>query len=220
MAWVPNILFPKIYSCNLRSGRRWAGNTAALSCQPLSRGVTFKNMKNETIVLMLGILWLVLSSSYIPHLIYYYPFRELKGVRSLSEEVASAPDFIKEAAGVNDKTQKEIEESLTRALRIAWVESLLLVIIGLLAGVFLLKKKKSGRIIALFLAAGLLLLRLIYFLGHWDIQSSAKFWTLFFRFFPLQAVQDITSIIVLIVTILVLFRPSIAAQFRRLKHGT
>ncbi len=180
----------------------------------------FKNMKNETIISILGILWLVLSSSYIPHLIYNYPFRELKGVKSLTEEVASAPDFIKEAAGLNDKTQKEMEESLTRELRIWWVMNLLLVLAGLLCGFLLLKKKQFGRIFVLFFAAGLLLLRLIYFLRRWDIQSSAKFWTLFFKFFPLQAIQDITSIIVLIVTILLLFRPSIAGQFRRLEHGT
>jgi len=180
----------------------------------------FKNMKNRAIISAIGIIWLALSSSYIPHLIYYYPFHELKGVKSLTEEVASAPDFIKEAAGINDKTQKELEESLTKELRITWVKSLLLILVGLLAGVFILKKKHSGRIIVLFFATGLLLLRLIYFFGHWDIQSSPKFWTLFFKFFPLQAIQDITSIILWILTIFLLFRPSMAAPFRKLKNET
>ena len=99
-------------------------------------------MKHQTIISAIGIIWLALSSSYIPHLIYYYPFHELKGVKSLTEEVASAPDFIKEAAGINDKTQKELEESLTKELRVTWVKSLLLILVGLLAGVFMLKKKQ------------------------------------------------------------------------------
>ena len=177
-------------------------------------------MKHGTIISTIGIIWLLLSSSYIPHLIYYYPFHELKGVKSLTEEVASLPDFIKEAAGINDKTQKELEGSLSRELRVLWVISLLLVLAGFLGGVLLLKRKQHGYIIVLVFAAGLLLLRVIYFFKHWDLQSSPNFWAVFFKLFPLQAIQDITSIIVLIVTIFLLFRPSIAAQFRKLKNET
>jgi hypothetical protein len=176
----------------------------------------FKNMKHETIISAIGIIWLVLSSSYIPHLIYYYPFHELQGVKSLTEEVAKA----QQAAGINDKAQKELEDSLTRELRVLWVTSLLLVLAGFLGGVLLLKRKQHGRIIVLVFAAGLLLLRVIYFFKHWDLQSSPKFWAVFFKLFPLQAIQDISSIIVLIVTIFLLFRPSIAAQFRKLKNET
>lgn len=180
----------------------------------------FKNMKNTTIISAIGTLWLALSASYIPHLIYYYPFHELKGVKSLAEEVASAPEFIKEAAGINDKTQKELEESVVRELRITWVKSLLLVLVGFLVGVFILRKKKLGHTIALFLASGLLLFRIIYFLKHWDTQTSPRFWTLFFEYYPAQAIQNIASIIVLIVTICLLLRPSITDQFRWIKTET
>ncbi len=174
----------------------------------------FTNMKNETIISAIGILWLALSASHIPHLIYYYPFHELKGVKSLAEEVASGPEFIKEAAGINDKTQKELEESVTRELCITWVKSLLLVLVGFLVGAFMLRKKKLGRTIALFLASGLLLLRIIYFLKHWDTQTSPRFWTLFFEDYPVQAIQNIASIILLITAIFLLLRTSIVAQFR------
>jgi hypothetical protein len=176
----------------------------------------FKNMKHQRIISAIGIIWLVLSSSYIPHLIYYYPFHELKGVKSLAEEVARA----QRAAGINDSTQKELEDSLTRELRVLWVKSLLLVFGGFLCGVFLLKRGQHGHIIVLVFAAGLFLLRVIYFFKHWDSQTSPQYWAVFFKLLPLQAIQNITSIIVLIVTIFLLFRLSIAAQFRKLKNET
>ena len=141
-------------------------------------------------------------------------------MQDLTPPLPCASEFIKESAGINDKTQKELEESLTRELRITWIKSLLLVLVGFLVGVFMLKKNKSGRTIALFLAGGLLLLRIIYFLKHWDTQTSPRFWTLFFEYYPVQTIQNIASIILLVVTIFLLLQPSIRAKFRWVKTET
>ncbi len=175
-------------------------------------------MKNENIMSVIGVIWLLLWSSYIPHLVYYYPFKELKGVKSLSEEVAKTPDFIKEEAGIGNKNQKELEESVMRELRIIWVKSVSIVIVGLLAAFLMLKKKKGGRIIALYFASGMLLLKIISFLKYWRYQTSPKFWAVSFKQFPVQTIQGIISVIILTMTIILLIRPSADAHLRQKKN--
>lgn len=96
-------------------------------------------MKDKKIISIIGIVWLLLWLSHIPHLVYYYPFQELKGVKLLVEEVANSP--IKELA-VGNKSQKEVEDSLTRELQIVWVKSLSTVLVGLVAALLILKRKK------------------------------------------------------------------------------
>jgi len=59
-------------------------------------------------MLEIGIIWLILSLSHIPDLIHYYLFRELKGVKSLTEEVFSAPPDFKEAAAIY--SQKSVSD--------------------------------------------------------------------------------------------------------------
>ena len=44
------------------------------------------------------------------------PFQSQQGIKALSQEVADAPEFIKEQAGVGGKTQTEIETIVIRDL--------------------------------------------------------------------------------------------------------
>ena len=100
-------------------------------------------MKNEKVVSIIGITWLLLWTWYISHIVSQYPFQEHKGVKSLIEEVSKAPDFIKKESGLLDRTPAELEISVTREIRREWIKGVLIVFAGLLSAMFLLKKKKK-----------------------------------------------------------------------------
>lgn len=175
----------------------------------------FNKMGNDKIIKAIGIVWLLLWLSYIPRLVYYYPFHQLKGVKALVGEVGKAPDFIREGAGLSSKTPMELEEALTRELRMVWLESALIYVLGLLAAFLLLKKKQSGRILAIFFAAGMLLPNGISLLKHWRYEIQPKYWEMLYKYFPAQTIQNIITEIVLVTTLILLLRPSIAARFMR-----
>jgi len=105
----------------------------------------FKNMKNQKIISAIGIVWLLLWTSYIPQLVFHYPFQELKGVKSLIDEIDNAPTVIKEESVLLNKNPKELEKSVMRELRIEWVKAVSIVFAGLLAAFLLLKKGTLGR---------------------------------------------------------------------------
>ncbi len=172
-------------------------------------------MKNGKVISIIGIAWLLLWASYIPELVAYYPFQELKGVKSLVEEVSQAPDFIKKEAGLLNKTPGELENSVMSEIRIAWIEGISLVFLGLLAAILLLRKKRSGRMLILSLAGGLLLLKVIYFVKYWHYKTSPQYWEINFRLFPIRTIQGIVAAIVMIVTIIMLLRFSLDTQFSK-----
>jgi len=161
-------------------------------------------MNNRKVISIIGFAWLFLWTSYVPQLISHYPFQEHKGVKSLIEEVIKAPDFIKKEAGLLNKTPAELESSIMRELRIGWLKSISLVILGLLTAILLLKKKKSGRILALALAGFLLLLKIIYFVKYWHYNVLSEYWEVNFCNFPVQTIQSIIAAIVMIATLILM----------------
>jgi hypothetical protein len=177
----------------------------------------FKNMKDNKTISVIGVAWLLLWLSHIPHLIYYYPFQELKGVKSLTEEVTNIPEELKKLSGLGNKSQKELEESMTRELKILWVESLSIVLVGLLTAFLILKKRKSGYILALAFASGMLLLKLSPFLTKWHYLIAPQYWATLFKYFPAQTSLNLVSIIILGTSLVILLRPTVAAQFGKKK---
>ncbi len=164
-------------------------------------------MKNEKMISIIGIAWLLLWISYIPVLVSHYPFHELKGVKSLIEEVSKSPDFIKKESSLLNKNPKELEDSVMGEIRIVWIEGVLIVFSGIVIAVLLLKKKRSGRILALFLAAYLLLVKVFYFVKYWQYKASLEYWKVSFQHFPTRTIQGIVATIIMIVTIALLLRP-------------
>lgn len=164
-------------------------------------------MKNEKVISIIGIAWLLLWISYIPQLVSHYPFQEHKGVKSLIEEVSKAPDFIKKESGLLNKTPAELENSVMREIRIEWIKGVLILFVGLFTAFLLLKKKRSGRILALSLAGGLLLLNSIYFVKYWRYKLSLQYWALNLQHFPTQTIQGIVATIIMIATVILLLSP-------------
>ncbi len=170
-------------------------------------------MKNDKIISVMGIVWLILWLSHIPLLVHYYPRQER--IESLINEVWNTPDVIRKEAGFGDKTQKELEDSTKRELMIIWVKSVSMFLVGLVAALLLIRKKKTGRIIAMSFATGMLLLKVVSLIKYWRVQSSPKYWATLFEYFPAQTIQNLISIIVFGATLVLLSRPSLAAEFRK-----
>ncbi len=164
-------------------------------------------MKNAKVISIIGIAWLLLWTSYIPQLASHCPFQEHKGVKSLIEEVSMAPDFIKKESGLLNKTPAELEVSAMREIRIAWIKGVLIVFAGLFTAFLLLKKKRSGRILALFLAGSWLLLNSIYFIKYWRYTLSLQYWEINLQYFPIQTIQGMVGTIIMIVTMILLRLP-------------
>ncbi len=164
-------------------------------------------MKKEKVISIIGIAWLLLWISYIPELVSYYPFQELKGVKSLIEEVSKSPDFIKKKTGLLNKNSKELEDSVMGEIRTVWIKGILIVFSGIFTAILLLKKKRSGRILALSLASYLLLVKVFYFVKYWQYKASPEYWKVSFQHFPTRTIQGIVATIIMIVTIALLLRP-------------
>jgi hypothetical protein len=163
-------------------------------------------MKNEKVISIIGITWLLLWTSYIPQLVSHYPFQEHKGVKSLIEEVSKAPDFIKKESGLLNRTPADLEDSVMREIRREWIKGVLIVFAGLLSAVLLLKKKRIGRLLVLSIAICLLLLKIFYFVKYWQYKMSPQYWEINFRNFPVQTVQSIAAALIMIVTVILLLR--------------
>jgi Ni/Fe-hydrogenase subunit HybB-like protein len=94
-----------------------------------------------------------------------------------------------------------------REIRVEWIKGASLVLLGLLAAILLLKKKRSGRILAVALASALLLLKAFYFVKYWHYKMSPEYWEINFRTFPAHTIQSIVAAIVMIMTLILMLRP-------------
>lgn len=166
-------------------------------------------MKNNKVISRVGFAWLLLWMSYVPLLVSQFPFQEHEGVKSLVEEVSKAPDFIKKESGLLNRTSAELEDSVMREIRIIWIKNVSIVFLGLLTAFLLIKEKRSGRVLALLLASGLLLLKSIYFVKYFRFNLSFQYLQINLRHFPIQTIQGIVAAVIMILTIILMIRPQI-----------
>ena len=126
------------------------------------------------------------------------------------------PGFLKEEAGISGKTQTEIETIVVRKFRILWIKSLVFTIIGIFSSILILRKKNLGRFLALGLSLYLVVIRLYQFfsLEHWHDRLSIKYFTIRFKHFPIRAIHEDITYLILLVVIALLLIPSIARQFK------
>jgi hypothetical protein len=178
-------------------------------------------MTNNKLITFLGIIFILLWLSNIPYL-FPLPFQPHQGVKDLAKEVADAPEFIKEEGGIAGKTQIEIEAIVTRGLRIIWLKSLLFTIVGIFSGILIIQKKNLGRFLALGLCLYLVVIRFYHFFKLWPDSLSIKYFTIRFKHFPIRAIHEDITYLILLVVIALLLMPSIAGRFKskRLTKGT
>lgn len=171
-------------------------------------------MKNRKLITFLGIIFILLWLSNVPYL-FSLPFQPHQRIKDLSKEVADAPEFIKEQAGIGGKTQTEIETIVTRDLRILWIKSLVFIVIGIFSGILIVQKKHVGRFLALGLSLYLVAMRFYHFFGseHWRDKFSIKYFTVRFKYFPVRTVHEEITLLILLGVIVLLLIPSVAGKF-------
>ena len=178
-------------------------------------------MTKERIILITAILFTLIWVLEIPYL-FPHPFQQNEGLKKLSEEVIKASDIIKEATGINGLSAAEIENNLSRELKITWVVSIVLIGCGCISGFLLFRKKNYGRLLAIGVSLIVVSKRLINLFSseYWRERLSLKAYALQFEYFPIRTIQDDVTFIVLLATIVLLLQPSIAKIFKHSQANT
>jgi hypothetical protein len=88
--------------------------------------------------------------------LYPTPFQPHEGLKRLAKEAAEIPEWLKEEGGFGGYSQSDIEAALKREWEMYWFISLITCAVGIAAGILILKRKNSGRILAIGMATVLL----------------------------------------------------------------
>ncbi len=166
-------------------------------------------------IAFIGIITLLLWISYLPYL-YPTPFQPHEGLKRFAKEAAEIPEWLKEEGGFGGYNQSDIEAALKRDLVKVWFISLITCTVGIAAGILILKRKNSGRILAIGMAAIPLLIRAYSIIkSSRPLEHLQALYFLFLKKHPVMVIHnDIIAVIIFIGTIIYLLRPSIAKEFK------
>jgi hypothetical protein len=171
-------------------------------------------MTNSKLITLLGAIFILLWLSNIPYL-FPLPFQPHQGIKEWSKDLTEMPDFLKEEAGISGKTQAEIERFVARGFQILWIKSLIFTIIGIFSGILIVLKRNLGRFLALGLSLYIVVIRFYHFSKLWPDSLSIRYFTIRFKHFPIRAIHEDITYLILLVVIALLLMPSIARRFKR-----
>lgn len=146
---------------------------------------------------IVGIIFAIAFASQVPYL-FPHPFQENEGIRDLATKLTQAPNWIRQESQVKDKTADELTKRMMTELRIAWVESALYIVIGLLSGLLLVLHKKEGYWLAFFLSLFLLFIR------YRTVTFSLRHYEFLLHHAPVRTCHDILMSLVLLYTVIVI----------------
>lgn len=176
-------------------------------------------MNNNIIIAVFGFLWLTLSIAWIPISLYPLPFQRPEALKALAAQSATGQELIEENQGIKKKTSKEIEQMLIHELWKNWLECLLIIVAGIIAGYMLIKRRNLGRVLALSISGYLLFLTLINLLTleNWKASFSLKYYSMYFFFFPAQTIIGIINNWLSLATLIYFLMPSTTKTIKHLK---
>ena len=161
-----------------------------------------------------GLAFLLLWISHVPYL-FTFPLCSTPGIQSLAKEASEVPEWIKKEAGFEGKKKNDIEADLVAAFRVTFAKSFIICLLGITSGVLLLKRKKTGRFLAIGLSGCFLAIKLFTLLSSENLSQElyAKY-TMFFPKYPFRVLHlDILTNIVLLAVLVYLLRPSVGKHF-------
>ena len=172
-------------------------------------------MRTKKGIVLLGIATIILWASYVPYLIPL-PFSLQPSVKKIARNIAEAPEPVKEKAGFAGKSQAEIEKAMMRKVVLIWLVKAVPILIGVLSGLFLIRRKNYGRIMALLVAASWIILNIVSYI------RSANAWERLHAVYVTSLKEnprfvihnDFLPLIVFLFTIFYLMRPSIVSEFK------
>jgi hypothetical protein len=177
-------------------------------------------MKTRKGIILLGCVTIFLWVSYIPILIPL-PFSLQSSVKKIAKNLADASESIREKAGFGGKSQAEIERGLMKKVILIWLIKAIPILIGLFSGLFLIRRKNYGRVMAILVAISWILLNSIIYVNSGNIRDQLYMtYVTLFREDPVFVIHnDILPVIIFLFTIFYLMRPSIAREFKDSKRG-
>ena len=177
-------------------------------------------MKTRKGIILLGCVTILLWGSYTPKLIPM-PFSLQPSVKKIAKNLADASESVREKAGFSGKRQGEIERGLMKKVILIWLIKAVPILIGLLSGLFMIRRKNYGRIMAVFVAISWILLNAITYVKSGNIRDQLyTTYVALFREDPVFVIHnDILPLVIFLVTIFYLMRPSISREFKESKKG-
>jgi hypothetical protein len=172
-------------------------------------------MRTKKGIVLLGIATIILWASYVPYLIPL-PFSLQPSVKKIARNIAEAPESVKEKAGFAGKSQAEIEKAMMRKVVLIWLVKAVPILIGVLSGLFLIRRKNYGRIMALLVAASWIILDVVSYIlsgNVWE-QLYAVYVTSLKERPRFVIHNDLLPLIVFLFTIFYLMRTSIARELK------
>lgn len=172
-------------------------------------------MRTKKGIVLLGVATMILWASYVPYLVPL-PFSLQPSVKKIARNIAEASEAVREKAGFAGKSQAEIEKAMMRKVVLIWLVKAVPILIGILSGLFLIKRKNYGRIMALLVAASWIILDVLSYIRSgniWERLYAVYFTSL--KESPRFVIHnDILPFVVFLFTIFYLIRPSVAREFR------
>jgi hypothetical protein len=165
---------------------------------------------------ILVLLWL----SYIPYL-FTFPFGQHEGLKKLAKQVAESPEVIKELAGIGGKSESQLYRKLQLLFLVQLVRDVFTILLGIGAGVLIVKRKRLGRYIAMGMCAYLLGYRVYFEVLHFH-SLKATFYSriLVFEHWPVMVIHECTLVSLSLLILVYLIRPSVAREFRKRNVGS
>ena len=158
------------------------------------------------------ILMWVLQATY---LFQYFPFtNETKeNSEQVVKEALQLPESMHAGTAVDNKTPATIQSDLNVALKLNWVKSLVLIVCGIILGCLLFMQKPIGYLLAFVFSFCLLLYKAIANFSSGELSLQAC--VIFIQNFPLNTLREITMVLVLIITVIVLASVYIGKKLKR-----
>jgi hypothetical protein len=166
--------------------------------------------KESTIVgTIITLLWL----SYLPYL-FSTPFGQHEGLKRLAKQVAESPEAIKEPAGIGGKSERQLYRELQLLFLVQLVRDVLTILVGIGAGILIIKRKRIGRYIALGMCAYLLGYRVYSEMQHFHSLRTLFYPRIFvFEHWPVMVIHECTLVSLSLLIFVYLIRPSVGKEF-------
>ena len=165
---------------------------------------------------VLGIIIILLWSSLLPYL-YPTPFQSKNGIKYLAKMGYDVPDWIKKESGYEERTQQDLENMMINELISSWFKDILGILIGILSGILIIRRRPLGHILAVICLAFFLIFPRLYHLIKYGLFSHIRVLQfLLSKKYYLRTFSAIHSDIVFLIAVIIfiyLILPSTVKKF-------
>ena len=150
-------------------------------------------------------------------LFYLPPINLTSEIKNLVDQARESKQFAPEV----DKAQELLEDEIVHSLRVEFAKYLVIISLGIISGFLLLRRRRSGQILAIILCSFMLVLRSITYIGDFS-NIPGRLYGIFVYMLTYRPIYTIHveyfGLLFLIMTIVFLTRRTISAEFLRRKQ--